>query len=105
MNEEKSAEGGKKVKIPSRMTVKRFAEILGLGISDVIKELMRNKILATINDEIDFETAAIIAEDLGFEAEEDIEAGGQGAMTLEKLDEILKKEKEAGSSEAGLRHL
>lgn len=86
------------------MTVKSFAELLGLGISDVIKELMKNKILATINDEIDFETAAIIAEDLGFETEKDIEAEGAGAMTLEKLDEILKKEKDASSSEAGLRH-
>ena len=92
------------VKIPSRVTVKKFAELLGLGISDVIKELMKNKILATINDEIDFETAAIIASDLGFEAEEDIEAGGQAAMTLEKLDEILKKEKDASSTEVGLRH-
>ncbi len=95
--------GKKKVKIPSRMTVKKFAEILGMGISDVIKELMKNKILATINDEIDFETAAIIAEDLGFETEEDIEAGGAAAMTLEVLDGILKKEKES-VNEAGLRH-
>jgi len=95
--------GQKKVKIPSRMTVKKFAELLGVGISDVIKELMKNKILATINDEIDFETAAIIASDLGFEAEEDIEAGGAAAMTLEKLDEVLKKERKAGD-EAGLRH-
>jgi hypothetical protein len=71
--------------------VKKFAEILDLGISDVIKELMKNKILATINDEIDFETAAIIAEDMGFSAEEDIESGGAEAMTLEKLDEVLKK--------------
>jgi translation initiation factor IF-2 len=94
----------KKVKIPSRMTVKRFSEILGLGISEVIKELMKNKILATINDEIDFETASIIADDLGFAPQEDIEAGAEGAaMTLEKLDEILKKEKEIGSTEAGLR--
>jgi translation initiation factor IF-2 len=93
----------KQVKIPSRLTVKKFAGLLGLGISDVIKELMKNRILATINDEIDFETAVIIAEDLGFSAEEDIEAGGASAMTLEKLDEILKKEKTA-VGEAGFRH-
>lgn len=95
--------GKKQVKIPSRLTVKKFADLLGMGISDIIKELMKNKILATINDEIDFETAAIIAQDLGFETEEDIEAGGAAAMTLEKLDEVLKKEKES-ASEAGLRH-
>jgi len=98
MEEKKSARSGKKVKIPSLITVKRFAELLDLGVSDVIKELMKNKILATINDEVDYETAAIIASDLGFDTEEDIEAGGAAAMTLEKLDEILKKEKESGKN-------
>ena len=62
---------------------------------------MKNKILATINDEIDYDTAAVIASDLGFETEVDLEATGSGAMTLEQLDEILKKEKESGKN---LRH-
>jgi translation initiation factor IF-2 len=90
-----------KVKIPSLVTVKKFSELLGVGVSDVIKELMKNKILATINDEIDYDTAAVIASDLGFETEEDLEATGTGAMTLEQLDEILKKEKGSGKN---LRH-
>jgi translation initiation factor IF-2 len=102
MEEIKPAKIGK-VKIPSRLTVKKFSELLELGVSDIIKELMKNKILATINDEIDFETAAVIASDLGFETEEDIESGGASAMTLEKLDEILQKEKKS-SAEAGFRH-
>jgi len=102
MEEIKPAKIGK-VKIPSRLTVKKFSELLELGVSDIIKELMKNKILATINDEIDFETAAVIASDLGFETEEDIESGGASAMTLEKLDEILQKEKES-SAEAGFRN-
>ena len=92
-----SASGGK-VKIPSLVTVKRFAELLSLPIVDVIKELMKNKILATINDEIDYETAAVIASDLGFETEKDIETSDSGAMTLENLDEILKKEKGSGKN-------
>ncbi|MFA6193680.1 MAG: translation initiation factor IF-2 [Parcubacteria group bacterium] len=91
----------KKIKIPSLVTVKKFAELLDTGISDVIKELMKNKILATINDEIDYDTAAVIASDLGFETEEDLEATGTGTMTLEQLDEILKKEKGSGKN---LRH-
>src|SRR3989339_211409 len=90
-----------KVKIPSLVTVKKFAELLGLGVTDVIKELMKNKILATINDEIDYDTAAVIASDLGFETEVDLESTGSGVMTLEQLDEILKKEKESGKN---LRH-
>ncbi|MDP1845973.1 MAG: translation initiation factor IF-2 [Candidatus Moranbacteria bacterium] len=87
-----------KIKIPSLVTVKRFAELLGLPIVEVIKELMKNKILATINDEIDFETAAVIASDLGIETEKDIETSDSGAMTLENLDEILKKEKGSGKN-------
>ena len=90
--------GKKKIKILSLVTVKKFAELLGLPVAEVIKELMKNKILATINDEIDYDTAAVIASDLGFETEEDIEAGGTGAMTLEQLDETLKKEKESGKN-------
>jgi translation initiation factor IF-2 len=98
MNQETKKE---KIKIPPLVTVKRFAELLGLKVTDVIKELMKNKILATINDEIDYDTAAVIASDLGFETEVDLETMGRGVMTLEQLDEILKKEKESGKN---LRH-
>lgn len=84
----------KNVKLPPTITVKKFSELLSLPISAVITELMKNGILATINEKIDFETASIIAQDLGFEVEEEIVVEG-GEMTLEKLIEILKKEKES----------
>jgi translation initiation factor IF-2 len=90
--------GKVKIKIPSLVSVKKFSELLSLPVVEVIKELMKNKILATINDEIDYETAAVIASDLGFETEEDMEAKGSGSLTLERLDEILKQEKESGKS-------
>ncbi|MEF3692032.1 MAG: translation initiation factor IF-2 [Candidatus Moraniibacteriota bacterium] len=94
MTEEKSAES-KTVKIPNPVTVKKFAEILDLSVSAVITELMRNGIMATINEEIDFDTASIIAQDLGFETEEDLEIGDGEAITLEKLIDICKKEQES----------
>jgi translation initiation factor IF-2 len=84
----------KKVKIPSSVTVKKLAEILELSVSQVIQELLKNKILATINEEIDFETASIIAQDLGYTTEEETEEIGEGRMTLEKLLEICRREKE-----------
>jgi translation initiation factor IF-2 len=87
-----------KVRIQSLVTVKKFAELLNMSVSEIIKELMKNKILATINDEIDYDTAAVIASDLGFETEEDTEVSETGAMTLEKLEEALKKEKESGKN-------
>lgn len=94
MVEEKSAEL-KTVKIPNPVTVKKFADILDLSVSAVITELMRNGIMATINEEIDFDTASIIAQDLGFETEEDLEMGDGEAITLEKLIDICKKEQES----------
>jgi translation initiation factor IF-2 len=87
-----------KIIIPPLVTVKKFAELLSMSVSEIIKELMKNKILATINDEIDYDTAAVIASDLGFETEEDTEVSETGAMTLEKLEEALKKEKESGKN-------
>lgn len=86
------------VKIPSTVTVKKFSELLGLPVSQVITELLKNKILATINEEIDFDTASIIAQDLGFETEEDVESSENDALTIEKLIDICKKEKESGKN-------
>jgi translation initiation factor IF-2 len=86
----------KKVKIPSSVSVKKFAEILGLPVTRVITELMKNKIFATINEEIEFDTASIIAQDMGFETEEDLEGGDEGTLTLERLLEICAQEKASG---------
>ncbi len=58
----------KQVEVPEFTTVRDLAEILGVSPIDVIKELMNNGIMATINQQIDFDTCAIVAEELGFEA-------------------------------------
>ncbi|MBU0660885.1 translation initiation factor IF-2 [Patescibacteria group bacterium] len=65
-------ESGHLVLLPSRITVREFSEKLELPISQVITELMRNGVLANQNQFIDFDTAGVIAEELGFfvEAEE-----------------------------------
>ncbi len=86
----------KVIKIPATVTVKKFAEILDMPVSAVIMELMKNKILATINDEIDFETASIIAQDLNFSTEKDLDVVLGEVITLEKLLEICSQEKEKG---------
>ncbi|HPN54875.1 MAG TPA: translation initiation factor IF-2 [Candidatus Moranbacteria bacterium] len=88
----------RQVKIPASVTVKKFSEILNLPVSQIITELLKNKILATINEEIDFDTAAIIAQDLGFVTEIDLEVSDSTNLTVEKLIEICKKEKESGKN-------
>jgi len=84
------------VRIPETVTVKTFAQILNTPVSTIITELMKNKILATINDEIDFETASILAEDLGFSTEKDLDVNIGETVTLEKLLEICRQEHTKG---------
>ncbi|HUS13935.1 MAG TPA: translation initiation factor IF-2, partial [Chloroflexia bacterium] len=56
--------------LPPIMSVKELAEAMGLGAAVVVAELMKNGLMATINQQIDFETAAVVATDLGFTTEE-----------------------------------
>lgn len=86
------------VAIPDTVTVKRFAEILGLPVTTVIAELMKNQIMATINEEIDYETASIIAEDLGYAPQPDVSVHDEDIITLEKLLTICAKERESGKN-------
>lgn len=57
----------KHVSLPAFIKVRDFAELLKLPVTEVIRTLIKNGVMATINEEVDFETATIIAQDLGFE--------------------------------------
>ena len=59
----------KTVQVPSVIAVSELAELLGVGPAKVVGELMRNGVMATVNEQIDFDTAAIIGAELGFEIE------------------------------------
>ena len=54
----------KEIFVPEIITVKDFADRAQLPVTKVITELMKSGVLATINETIDFETAAIIGDDL-----------------------------------------
>lgn len=60
------------VKLPESMTVKSFAETIKKTSADVIKKLMLMGIMASMNQEIDFDTAAIIASEFGINAEKEV---------------------------------
>ena len=57
----------KTIVIPDFLTVRELANLMDVSPIDVIKELMNNGIMANINQQIDYETAAIVAEEMGFE--------------------------------------
>ena len=58
----------KKIKIPYSISVRDLASLLQANSIQVMKILMMNGVMANINQTIDFDTAAIVANDLGFEA-------------------------------------
>ena len=58
----------KKIELPLNITVRELAQVMQTSPIDVIKALMSNGVMASINQQIDFDTAAIVASEMGFEA-------------------------------------
>jgi translation initiation factor IF-2 len=54
--------------LPDYLTVRELADQIGASPIEVMKRLIANGIMASINQQIDFDTAAIVVEELGYEA-------------------------------------
>jgi translation initiation factor IF-2 len=63
-----SENGRKVVELPSVVTVRQLATLVNASPIDIIKQLMSNGVMANINQQLDFDTAAIVVQELGFEA-------------------------------------
>jgi translation initiation factor IF-2 len=59
-----------KVAVPPFLTVKELAELMSVNPTEIIREMMKHNVLATINQQIDYDTAAIVAIGLGYEVSE-----------------------------------
>ena len=59
------------VVIPAYVTVRDLARLMDVSPIDIIKELMNNGIMANINQQVDYETAAIVSTEMGFEPREE----------------------------------
>jgi translation initiation factor IF-2 len=86
------------IELPATITVKELAELLTVNPADVIRELIKSGIFATINQLIDRDTASLVAGELGYEVAEAIapatrespdgeEEGAPAAATKEVLFE------------------
>ena len=62
------------LEIPKIITVREFAQILNLPVTKVITELMKNGVIASINESIDFDTASILGDELGYEIKSPVES-------------------------------
>ncbi len=63
-----SDNGHKVVELPGVITVRQLATLTKSSPIDIIKQLMSNGIMANINQQLDFDTAALIASEFGYEA-------------------------------------
>jgi translation initiation factor IF-2 len=66
----------KSIELPPIITVRELAESIQASPIEVIKTLMANGVMANINQQIDFDTAAIVAAEMGYDATvESLEVG------------------------------
>jgi translation initiation factor IF-2 len=63
------AETAKAILVPDYLSVRELAELIESSPIDVMKKLIANGIMASINQQIDFDTAAIVIEEMGFTAQ------------------------------------
>ncbi len=59
---------GNRIELPSSIVIRDLAQMIGKSPIDLIKKLMSNGVMATINQSVDFDTAAIVVAEYGFEA-------------------------------------
>ena len=71
---------GNKLELPANIVIRDLAQKIEKSPIDLIKKLMTNGVMATINQTVDFDTAAIVVGEYGFEA------------VLEAAEETIKEE-------------
>ena len=82
------------IELPGTITVKELAELLGVNPADIIRELIKSGIFATINQLVDRDTASLVAGELGYEVAEAAQAGGPNGAAGETEGPIAEATKE-----------
>lgn len=77
------------IEIPPMISVRDLAQAMGVSPINLIKTLMANGIMANINQTIDFETAAIVAEDMGYEL---VPEGALAEPEVEEAEAVVEPE-------------
>ena len=82
-------ENGETISIDGPLTVQNLADAVGKSVSEVIMELMKMGTMATINQEVTFEVASLLAQKYGFNLEvagsdEDVEEELEALMEIEE---------------------
>jgi len=76
----------KPVAIGDSITVQDLAQKIRVNASDIIKKLMQMGVMATINNDVDYDTAAIIAGEFGYEVEAKVEVDPEAILHEQEGD-------------------
>lgn len=83
----------KELIVPAVITVRDFATLLNRPVAIIIQELMKNGILANLNEQIDYETASIIAQDMGYKTAQKTD-DEKNIETSHSIETLLDSEKD-----------
>ena len=74
------------IQLPASVVIRDLAQKIEKSPIEIIKKLMANGVMATINQSVDFDTAAIVVAEYGFEAvpevQEEVEQAETGEVPL-----------------------
>jgi translation initiation factor IF-2 len=98
VEEQSKEEEIKIVQIPEVITVRELADLLDIPVNQILMDLLKRKILATINQTIDPKIAIEIAEEHGFLAE----LKEEGVEEEKEAEEEILSEEEAAEEEGNL---
>ena len=90
LEKEARQSSGLTVSLPAKITVRELADLLQVPVTRLIMEFMKNGILATQNENIDHDTAVLVAQDLGFSISEmQTESKEEATEHVANLENIL----------------
>ncbi|MFN3920032.1 MAG: translation initiation factor IF-2 [Methylohalobius sp.] len=87
------AQAVREVAIPESITVSELAQRMAVKASEVIKHLIKLGIMATINQVLDQETAAIVVEEMGHRAKLLSAADLEQSLLSQVVEEVVEEEK------------
>lgn len=76
-----------KIQVPDEITVGDLANLLRMTANEVIKKLMSLGVMATVNEVIDYDTAEIVATELGAKVEKKVEISIEEQIIEEEVED------------------
>ncbi len=82
------------VSIPDTISVKEFAEKTGIQVPKIIQTLLKNGVMVTITQSIDFDTASIVASELGVQVFREERSASAEQLISKNLEDLLRDDPE-----------